>query len=1560
MSRILLVVTMLLLIGCLYAQNVVLTETWETGTNGWTILNHNTAPNGWYRGTAASNGGSYSMYVSNTGGSTNNYQGDAGTVAANSAVFFYRDITIPTNVTNIILNFDIRCNGENNYDYVRVYMMPTNVTPVATTSNWTLGGTDPYATHIIGLSNYNQNTLTTPSNGWNNVNISVPNTFAGQSARLVFAWLNDHSVTNQYPGAIDNIALYAISPTDPPLPALLVSPGNGSAFVSTSTTLSWAPNTAGVAPTSYTIYLGTTNPPTGPGDALGNQTSYNPTFPLLNETTYYWRVVPTNVFGSTPVANCPVWSFTTVGYLVSVGNGGYLSQQLPFNPYYRYSYSQTIYYASEISDMVVGSTISGLAYRYNSDSNISLNDMIDVYICHTTRTDFNSASDWVPFSNFTHVYSGPITAPAPTAASPISEAAVQFNIDPFIYEGGNIIVAVTELVYGWTGDGTSTFYHTEYQNQYRSLSFYSDSTVPSTANPPSGTRTTYSPNTTFTYSPPVGNSLVLSPVRISLASINQNTPITRGVSFRSMGEPITISAISCTAGITTTQQVPFTILGGDIVQVTFSIVSNALVSPFTGTITVTSSAVNGPSHILPVVANRVYPQGILQIGDGVDLIDYTLPMYTYYNYTYSQMIYLPSEINLPSGNLIEELHFHYNAGILYDEQIISIWMGYTNQNAFSGASPTNFLPISDFELVYNGLINLNTTEDPLEAEGNWVEITLDESFVYDSTRNLVIAFLENTNPPRYQSGGGFYQMSTPTYRSIRTYNDDWTYDPQEITSNANFDYFQYVPKLRILYGPPIAGAYITRPQSTLNYGDITQNLVAERSVTISSIGTEPVVISSINFPPFMTCSPALPITIPNGSSSAITFILRPLNSGIYSGNIVINSNAVNLPAHSIAVTASVDPDNIIRIGNGSLTDQSLPVEPFYKFTYSQSIYTPADLVDADGVRLEDGSKITHLSWKYNGGSVWTDTIKIYMGHTTQSVFEWDNNTQQPLLSSYIPASELTLVYNGPLAVTSNDGWLPLMELTESITYNSSQNLVIAVNDYIDTAYHGSGDEFYCFSTAGEQSIRMYQDGSTPYNENSLVQSGNFNIHSSVPNITFAFDAPGLPRPRYLVGSAGYGNISLSWDPPNILPSLDIEFVGYKVYRGGFDIISGLQDTEFTDTSIVGGAVYTYYVVAEYNTGGDVFEESAPSNAIEVTAIALNITTHPPTNLVAIGDTGQIPLSWEPGTVVYTESFETTIPTNWLQDEFDGNGVGWEISPTGGFDGDGYVYSSDLDEDGNPTNVSNFLISPIITIASVGTWLNFYIGANDANTTNELFWLRVACPPTDDINQFEALHIETLSDHRWQRRSFDLSAYAGNEIRLLFGHISNPSPLRNRLKIDAVEIVKPNESTVGLPLSYKVFIDNSPLITDWELTYLQLPMLSPGRHEVYVTALYDQLGLLESTPSNLVVIDYVIPDADDDTTIVPLETKLSGNYPNPFNPSTTIAFDMATSGHVTIDVYNIKGQKVISLADGKYDAGKHTVVWNGVDSAGHHVSSGVYFYRMTTSGYSAVKKMLMMK
>jgi len=102
------------------------------------------------------------------------------------------------------------------------------------------------------------------------------------------------------------------------------------------------------------------------------------------------------------------------------------------------------------------------------------------------------------------------------------------------------------------------------------------------------------------------------------------------------------------------------------------------------------------------------------------------------------------------------------------------------------------------------------------------------------------------------------------------------------------------------------------------------------------------------------------------------------------------------------------------------------------------------------------------------------------------------------------------------------------------------------------------------------------------------------------------------------------------------------------------------------------------------------------------------------------------------------------------------------------------------------------------------------------------------------------------------------------------------------------------------------------------------------------------------------------DVSEGEETVLIVTGLSGNFPNPFNPETTIRFGMAEAGNVNISIYNIRGQRVNTLVNGHLDRGNHSITWNGTSDDGRSLSSGVYFYLMRTDNYTESRRMILLK
>jgi hypothetical protein len=154
--------------------------------------------------------------------------------------------------------------------------------------------------------------------------------------------------------------------------------------------------------------------------------------------------------------------------------------------------------------------------------------------------------------------------------------------------------------------------------------------------------------------------------------------------------------------------------------------------------------------------------------------------------------------------------------------------------------------------------------------------------------------------------------------------------------------------------------------------------------------------------------------------------------------------------------------------------------------------------------------------------------------------------------------------------------------------------------------------------------------------------------------------------------------------------------------------------------------------------------------------------------------------------------------------------------------------------------------------------------------------------------------------------------------------------------------------------YKVYLDGVLQGETEELSWTFEDLEYGQEYIAGVSALYDE------DESEIVEVEftYTITGADDME--VPLVTKLETNYPNPFNPETTIRFSLAQAGNVTLEIFNIRGQKITTLIDEEMEASHHSIVWNGRNDSGSQMPSGMYLYRLSTPDYTKTKKMMLIK
>ena len=333
-----------------------------------------------------------------------------------------------------------------------------------------------------------------------------------------------------------------------------------------------------------------------------------------------------------------------------------------------------------------------------------------------------------------------------------------------------------------------------------------------------------------------------------------------------------------------------------------------------------------------------------------------------------------------------------------------------------------------------------------------------------------------------------------------------------------------------------------------------------------------------------------------------------------------------------------------------------------------------------------------------------------------------------------------------------------------------------------------------------------------------------------------------------------------------------------------------------------------------------------------------------------------------------------LPDGWMAVDNDNDGYNWEVSSNWeGYDGSLHcMTSASYDNDAGALLPDNWLISPSVMVGG-GYNLTFWVGAQDPSWVSETYYVKVSNTTADVAAFTDVIHTETLTIADYHLVTLDLSAYAGQMIYLAWNHADCTDWFY--LNLDSIAVMSGRETVLSMDfdnmttsssrglsyrsdapatrdlLGYNVYLDGVMLGYTTELEYVIDGLVHLDVYEIGVVAVWDE------GDSDMTTVDYTHTDADDVVTGV---TKLGGNYPNPFNPSTAIAYDVNELGNVKIEVFNVKGQKVKTLVDETKGAGTHSVTWNGLDDNGNDVTSGIYFYKMNAGTYTSTQKMMLIK
>lgn len=192
-----------------------------------------------------------------------------------------------------------------------------------------------------------------------------------------------------------------------------------------------------------------------------------------------------------------------------------------------------------------------------------------------------------------------------------------------------------------------------------------------------------------------------------------------------------------------------------------------------------------------------------------------------------------------------------------------------------------------------------------------------------------------------------------------------------------------------------------------------------------------------------------------------------------------------------------------------------------------------------------------------------------------------------------------------------------------------------------------------------------------------------------------------------------------------------------------------------------------------------------------------------------------------------------------------------------------------------------------------------------------------------------------------------------------GRLPTIDTVNNTIVIKATAIFSPPiypNQFIGTEIARLLFQRKSGVnSTDSTITIDTLPALDTSSVQF----------VLQDTAGQVILPVFVsgrldVRTAVDDDGVIPKTYALDQNFPNPFNPTTTIAFQIPKAGWVRLEVFNLLGQRILTLVDDVLPAGRREVLWNGQDQHGREVSSGIYFYRLSASEFAETKKMILMK
>ena len=1226
---------------------------------------------------------------------------------------------------------------------------------------------------------------------------------------------------------------------------------------------------------------------------------------------------------------------------------------------------QTIYLADELGfeSGVINSLVLYNRFAFNRP-----NTPAKIYMGSTDLADLSAG--FIPASQLTPVFDGLIDYPTGE-----NNIYIHFQT-PYVHPGGNLVVMfhrpMEESLF-W-GD----FFKCQTLGSNRARYANEDYEL-HPSNPPAGTPTGQFPRATFLHHPgEIVNDLSASRLTGSAtATLGIVSPYT--IRIRNHG---TAAQSNYTVKIMGPHEMELASLPGppiDAMQTLEVVIpwTPATAGPFTiyGKVELPGDEVaqNNQTASMPVY---VYPEDTqsVTIGSGDQLS--LLPL----NYSRKQSLY---------QTLYKEIELGFRCGTItaltlynsFDEHLhhrpLKIFLGSTKQNDMSAG----YIPASELTLVFDGFIDYPAGE-------NSILINLQTPYVYQGD-NLIVMFHRPFDRYYYSYTQFFKSQSGGRNRAF--YADfDLDHNPQgpsdgELTAlypRIAF-HFNAEPIQNDLAAWEVSGNRTPTLGMTTHYKVRIRNMgiEAQTNYTVKIMAPGDITLGSVAGPRIdglQTLEVAIPWT-PTSVGNHIVYGKIEMEGDEHpTNNRTPNFDIMVQPADVHAIT----------IGDGC-EDAWYPVDIHWECSLSQTLYYPDELEGLAGY-------IHGIRYYSDFSSNIRDMpISIWMGTTTQA----------DLSDGFIPSTQLTPVFAGPVNFPSGQN---IVEFTfdQPFMYVDGSNLVVMVYKATEQTWY-STNLFKCQAQGSNRSVNM----SSPFiTDPGCPEPGT--VSGYFPQTTFVVSSHKLGQLSGTVTTAdgqALSNADVSINDglfctttndageylfPHILImpgayTLFVSAYGYHDHTQSFELqadeqltidvslqprplvnVSGTilaSDTlaaisaaiirlegygsHVTNTDEQGLFSLEVYGVHTYD-----YEISAPGYTSKTGKLDLGETdcdlgeiilpepTHAPVNVVArlIEDDSLVNIHWSAPTREARHTAED------IEDKIDVADVRKAAARPQTSDAGSLSRSE-------PGSLFVPLRSPESKNpkAFIG-YMVYRLQVNQEHFPGA--WTVLTPEPILGLNFRDTdWHALPTGYYRWAVRCIYTN-----------GVISDPS-FSNHLErfVPCGTIAGTVRSKKGEAI-FAATITNDTIDTTTNRMGAYAFTLPTGTYNLTVSA----PGYISQTVEDVTVDQDLITilhfvlltERDDDggEHIPVAATALHGNYPNPFNPTTTISYSIKEEGRVKLEVYNIKGQKVRTLADDDHATGHYKLTFNAKDDQGRSVSSGVYLLRMIAPGYRKTAKMMLMQ